>query len=334
VSQRVSRRFAPLLVVALLLATGPVGARAAGAGAVTVLVAPFAVVGKVDPQAGIDLSRRLSEELQREDGVAPIVPSANAAPESLREVAQHMGADYYLVGTVAPVVAAVSVILQLVRTQSGIVAWSNTIVLGRFDEIAGQAALVHDAVLRAAAESHTNAPAPRDVAATPPVAARIAAAKLAADSPARPQPFPEIDRSVEDPPSPTPVVVIPLGGPAASTMRAYATTALARALGEPDAPARVASEPASRSLLVWGEELCRESSAKLLVAGTLSVESPAVGTSNAQLTTARLRTATYRCADGRFVSQPAMTRSSLVWTSAIAALVADVTSPVFAAGVR
>lgn len=136
-----------------------------------VVVYPLATSGTADPQAGGRLAILFASRLASAGGLSikPATPGTTRA--QYLAAARALGADYYVTGFMTPLGNEVSLVDQLVSTYSGIVVWSNTTQVRTYDEAAGQADLLHDAILRHAGRTLAalDQPAPLPSAtATPP----------------------------------------------------------------------------------------------------------------------------------------------------------------------
>jgi TolB-like protein len=118
-------------------------------GTPTLLVYPFAANGsEVSKEAGSRLAITIATQIANLGGidVKPAPPGVDR--HDYLEAAHHEGVDYYIAGYVTPLGDGVSVVEQLVSTQTGIVVYSNTAQVRTYADAAGQGDVLRDALLR------------------------------------------------------------------------------------------------------------------------------------------------------------------------------------------
>ena len=118
-------------------------------GTPTLLVYPFAVNGSdVSKEAGSRLAVTIATQIANLGGVS--VKPAPPGVERLNYLtaAHGEGVDYYIAGYVTPLGDGVSVVEQLVSTQTGIVVYSNTAQVRTYADAAGQGDVLREALLR------------------------------------------------------------------------------------------------------------------------------------------------------------------------------------------
>ncbi len=133
------------MALPLVAATSP----ASILGTPTLFVYPFAVNGSdVNREAGSRLAVAIATQIAELGGVAvkPAPPGINA--QTYLQAALADGVQYYIAGYVTPLGDGVSVVEQLVSTQSGIVVYSNTAQVRSYADAAGQGDVLRDALLR------------------------------------------------------------------------------------------------------------------------------------------------------------------------------------------
>ena len=311
------RLFAAL--IALLVIAQPIIARAAAFGNEIVLdIFPLAALGDVDPAAGTDLSVRLSDEIAGLGGIRVLDGHASTSPADYGTVARAAGAGYYLTGSIAVVGTGVAVIVQIVGTRSGTVLWSSTSQLAKLGDIAGVGAQVRTMLLARDQRPYLDlgspgapAPAPAKVAATP--------APLV-----RPLPIPsdaQVDAAAGAPAeiAQGPATIIMLGFTAPpSAVRDLAERSLITAFAQRGLHA--GADPARRNepLAIFGDRICTETSARLLLGGTIGLDDAhQFETGQPALSTARVQLLAFDCGTRTFAKTIVRSSASLVWTAAV-----------------
>jgi hypothetical protein len=156
------------LPAALALILGLLGAAPDAYGAPSVVVYPLTVSGGNDPggELGSNIAVLISNKLADLGGlvVKPYVPGTARA--QYLDAAIKQGADYYVTGYLTPVGGDVSMIVQVVSTNSGSVVFSTTAIARTYADAVGQADVVRQAILRHAGRAYAaiDAPAPAPTA--------------------------------------------------------------------------------------------------------------------------------------------------------------------------
>lgn len=129
-----------------LIAAGPA---ASILGTPTVLVFPFAVNGgDVTKEAGSRLAVTIATQIANLGGVNVKPAPPGIERQSYLGAARHETADYYITGYVTPLGDGVSVVEQLVSTQTGIVVFSYTAQIRTFEDATSQGDVLREALLR------------------------------------------------------------------------------------------------------------------------------------------------------------------------------------------
>jgi hypothetical protein len=210
----------------------------------TIVVYPLTVNGSsVGKDAGSKLAIMLATQMA--DGGGVIVKPATPGTERTDYLtsARAQGADYYVAGYVTPIGDSVSVVEQVVSTETGIVVFSNTAQLQTYAEAAGQGDLIRIAILRHSGRNFEafDAP-PQQAQKTPaPVASSAPQANLSGlfkhrKKAAAPSPTPAPTVAATEAPlvalaasGPTYGIVV-VGGPAALDEREFAEATLTTVL--------------------------------------------------------------------------------------------------------
>jgi TolB-like protein len=231
------------------------------------IVYPFSVNGSdIGKEAGSRLAITIATQIANLGGVVVKPATPGVERPNFLDAARAAGADYYIAGYVTPLGDGVSVVEQLVSTQSGIVVYSNTAQVRTYGDAAGQGDVLREALLRhqsrnlgayAAPPSPGAGPTPTPVPGTAaqanlgrlfghkqrsPAAARTAAPSSATSaaavarataSPATPVPPPALTGTPAPSPRPSAPAghglnygVLVIGGPAASERRSFTGAAI------------------------------------------------------------------------------------------------------------
>jgi hypothetical protein len=134
-----------LLAVLVVLALLPQVARAAVAPVLA--VDSFATGTGVAASVGVQFADAIAGEARDAGGVIVVRGAANLTPAQLRSAARALNADDYLIGSIAPVGNAYSVLVQLVSTRSGLLTWSTTVQVASAADLHGIGAQVRQLLL-------------------------------------------------------------------------------------------------------------------------------------------------------------------------------------------
>ncbi len=144
------RRF--VVAIFAVLFAGPLLAAAPPAsilGTPVLVVYPFSVNGSdVNREAGSRLAVAIATQIANLGGVDVKPAPAGTERADYLDAAHREGADYYIAGYVTPLGDGVSLVEQLVSTQTGIVVYSNTAQVQTFADAAGQGDVLREALLR------------------------------------------------------------------------------------------------------------------------------------------------------------------------------------------
>lgn len=236
-----------------------------------VVVFPLTETGIADPQAGERIASLISQELKQTGAVELRDPSAQVTRQQYLEVARKLGADYYLSGFVTVISGQLAVVEQLVSTLGNTTVWSNNARLLTNDDARAQGDLVRDAVIR----SSGRAPA------------AIAVGNLSLAKPARAP-------AALGKPS---FAVLLTGGTSSESDRAYTDAAIMKALRARGFDADLLDEPEG-DLSILGPAICASTGARLLLGGTVAVETMEDREIN-QWATAEIQLSDYDCSAQR-----------------------------------
>lgn len=118
-------------------------------GTPVLIVYPFSINGSaVTKEAGSRLAITIATQIANLGGVDVKPATPGIERQDYLTAAQRDRADYYIAGYVTPLGDGVSVVEQLVSTQTGIVVYSNTAQVRTFEDAAGQGDVLRDALLR------------------------------------------------------------------------------------------------------------------------------------------------------------------------------------------
>jgi hypothetical protein len=177
------RRFLTFLF-AVVLALPLVGAAPSTLlGTPVLVVYPLTIssAGLLDKDAGSRLAVTIATAIATLGGVTVKPAPPGTERKDYLTVARGLGADYYVTGFITPLGDQVSVVEQLVSTQTGIVVFSNTGQIKTYGDASSQGDVLRAALLRHQARNigAYDAPPPPAVAATPvPQASQAAQANI------------------------------------------------------------------------------------------------------------------------------------------------------------
>lgn len=165
------RRFLTFLF-AVVLALPLVGAAPSTLlGTPVLVVYPLTIssTGLLDKDAGSRLAVTIATAIATLGGVTVKPAPPGTERKDFLSVARGLGADYYISGFITPLGDQVSVVEQLVSTQSGIVVFSNTGQIKTYNDASSQGDVLRAALLRHQARNigAYDAPPPPTVVATP-----------------------------------------------------------------------------------------------------------------------------------------------------------------------
>ncbi len=160
---------APLPPASILGASPP---PASILGTPVLIVYPFAANGgDVNREAGSRLAVAIATQIANLGGVEVRPPVAGTDRQEYLDAARRGGADYYIAGYITPLGDGVSLVEQLVSTQTGIVVYSNTAQVRTYGDAVGQGDMLREALLRHHTRNLGAYAAPPPPAATPTPAA-------------------------------------------------------------------------------------------------------------------------------------------------------------------
>jgi TolB-like protein len=271
---------------------------------------PFATDGSAPAEAGAQFADALAADIRSVGGVSVVRGPAGLTPAQYHTDAQAQGADYFLIGAVAPVGSGFSIIEQLVRTRTGLLVWSATYQAASLDDVKGQGAQVRQALMDQI--GHASFPAPRTTATAAPAAPLAAAAPAASASPA------------------STFVVMSFGGTALPSDRAFAVRAVLENIRQRGATAAAdLSVPAD--LQQAGAQACMDTGAATIVGGTLDITRPESLTAPPS-TTAAVTLQVYDCRTQTLTTKPlTATKTTPIGTDAIRSAADAATAAYFGA---
>ncbi len=113
------------------------------------VVYPFSANGSdISKEAGSRLAITIATQIANLGGVVVKPATPGIERQNFLDAARQAGADYYIAGYVTPLGDGVSVVEQLVSTQTGIVVYSNTAQVRTYGDAAGQGDVLREALLR------------------------------------------------------------------------------------------------------------------------------------------------------------------------------------------
>jgi hypothetical protein len=115
-----------------------------------VLVYPFDSVGGLNPKAGKQLADLFRQQIHASGHVNVLPVPTNVVRTAYRTTAIADHADYYISGYATPIGDTLSVVMQVVNTQSGVIVFSQTSQLYGVNDARSLAITAHDAILQLA----------------------------------------------------------------------------------------------------------------------------------------------------------------------------------------
>lgn len=245
-----------LLALLVVLSLAPLAARAAVAPVLA--VDSFTTGTGVAAAVGAQFADAIADEARDAGGVIVVRGAPNLTPAQFRGAARSLSADDYLIGSIAPVGNAYSVLIQLVNTRTGLLTWNTTVQVASVADVHGIGAQVRQLLLDQSGRG-TFAPA----AAAPAASPAVAFAAPDAES----TPFP-----------PSTYAVLTFGGSALTLERTLALRTVLAEIRKRGASA-VADGVTGGDVESTGAQACMDTGAATIVGGTLDtvrVDDPTV----------------------------------------------------------
>jgi hypothetical protein len=264
-----------LLALLVVLSLAPQAARAAVAPVLA--VDSFTTGTGVTAAVGAQFADAIADEARDAGGVIVVRGAPNLTPAQFRSAARSLSADAYLIGSIAPVGNAYSVLIQLVNTRTGLLTWNTTVQVASVADVHGIGAQVRQLLLDQSGRG-TFAPA----AAAPAASPAVAFAAPDAES----TPFP-----------PSTYAVLTFGGSALTLERTLALRTVLAEIRKRGASA-VADGVTGGDVESTGAQACMDTGAATIVGGTLDtvrVDDPAVAPAPAAPVTASIALQAYDC---------------------------------------
>jgi hypothetical protein len=235
-----------LLALLVVLALLPQAARAAVAPVLA--VDSFTTGTGVAAAVGAQFADAIADEARDAGGVIVVRGSPNLTPAQFRGAARSLNADDYLIGSIAPVGTAYSVLIQLVSTRSGLLTWTTTVQVASAADLHGIGAQVRQLLLDQSGRGTFAA-----AGAVPAPSPAVAFAAPGAES----TPFP-----------PSTYAVMPFGGSALTLDRTLALRSVLDEIRKRGASA-VADGVTGGDVESTGAQACMDTGAATIVGGTL-----------------------------------------------------------------
>ena len=237
-------------------------------GTPSVVVYPLTVNdSSVDAAGSARIADAIASRIAGLGGVKVIPPRPGVDRANFLTDARLAGADYYVTGFLAGLGDGVSMILQVVSVQDGIVVYSDSAQVQTYVDAASQGDVLRSAILRHASRSVTQIealPTPNLPSPSPAAGAQADLGRILGHR-SRSAPTPAATRTpAAVAAAPQPVALIPLGGSAAADRRDAALKALAAALGRDGVQAALVDAQAPAAA-------CSAGNAGAVLGGTLDV---------------------------------------------------------------
>jgi hypothetical protein len=313
----------------------------------TIVIFSFTPADGADPSTGPEYAKRLGAALTTLGGVKVIMADAATVPADYLHTAKTAGADYYLMGHIAPAVKnSVPVIEQVVSARSGIVVWSDTAHISSDSDVVSQAPVVRNAVTSYAARGYATilnatpgpvrtvkpatTPAPKKVAATAADAGGVAGPGGIIIGPdgvprlpneaygysSKPTAPPKVYASAS---RPSRFVVLSFAGKSVTpNVRDYTVESLVRTL-KTHGQSVAEGDPAATGHHLPGPDVCADTGGRYLVFGSIEATSQRADESNnyVNLVNTALNVTVYNCAAGKFEKPTVLRGRGMPWQSAV-----------------
>lgn len=112
-----------------------------------VVVFPFQTSSDLKADTGQRAGELFVQQMNAAGGIDAVLAPATVQKTDYLSYAQKLQADYYLMGYMTPLGNGVSLVEQVVSTQSGTIAYGSTAQIDSFDDASSQALQMHAALL-------------------------------------------------------------------------------------------------------------------------------------------------------------------------------------------
>ncbi len=112
-----------------------------------VIVYPFDVSSDMKPDTGVRASQLFVAQMNAAGGIEAIEAPATVRRVDYLKYASGRNADYYVAGYMTPLGQGVSLVEQVVSSQSGAIVFGNTAQIESFEDAASQAITIHDGII-------------------------------------------------------------------------------------------------------------------------------------------------------------------------------------------
>lgn len=111
-----------------------------------VVVYAFDTSTDIKPDVGQRASQLFAQQMNASGGVDTIVAPPTTKRSDYLSYARGLSADYYVSGYMTPLGEGVSLVEQVVSTQSGTITYGATAQIASFEDATSQAIMIHDAI--------------------------------------------------------------------------------------------------------------------------------------------------------------------------------------------
>jgi hypothetical protein len=136
-----------------------------------VVVYPFTASSDIKPDVGQRAAQLFVQQMNAAGGIDTISAPTTVQHNDYLTYARSVNADYYVSGYMTPLGEGVSLVEQVVSTQSGTITYGATAQIASFEDASSQAIMIHDAIqarerslsaaYQAATAESTATPAPK-----------------------------------------------------------------------------------------------------------------------------------------------------------------------------
>lgn len=112
-----------------------------------IVVFPFQTSSDLKADTGQRAAQLFVDQINQAGGLDAILSSSNTARSQYLDYARKLQADFYLTGYMTPLGNGVSLVEQVVSTQSGTIVYGSTAQIDSFEDASSQAIQIHGAIL-------------------------------------------------------------------------------------------------------------------------------------------------------------------------------------------
>ena len=112
-----------------------------------IVVFPFDVSSEMKSDTGVRAAKLFVDQINEAGGVVAIAAPGSVVRTQYLPYAKRSNADYYVAGYMTPLGSGVSLVEQVVSTQSGAIVFGDTVQIESFADAASQAASIREGII-------------------------------------------------------------------------------------------------------------------------------------------------------------------------------------------